>query len=212
MTEEKIDAARGTPDFLFVSGNPALDFVNTRPVLRGQPVELLSDFASVVRWFVAAKVLDQKSGPKFGRRWANTSQARACWRQLLDLREQLRRAILSLESGRGVSRIMLGELNRMLAQHPMATQLVALNGTLKKEQRFEPQRPADLFAPLLNAAADLFTSIDPRRLRQCESCVLHFHDTTKNATRHWCSMRLCGNRAKVAKYAARRRREIAAAK
>lgn len=107
---------------------------------------------------------------------------------------------------------MLGELNRMLAQHPMATQLVALNGTLKKEQRFEPQRPADLFAPLLNAAADLFTSIDPRRLRQCESCVLHFHDTTKNAARRWCSMRLCGNRAKVAKYAARRRREIAAAK
>lgn len=210
MAGEEIPSTRGTPDFLFLSGNTALDFVNTRPVLRGQPVELLKDFASVVRWFAAAKLLDQKAAAKFRDRWANTREAIACWRQMLHFRERLRRAILSLESGKGVSRIMLGELNHLLAQHPTPTQLVSVHGTLKKEHRFAPQKPRDLLAPLLNTAVELFTSFDPNRLRQCESCVLHFHDTTKNATRRWCSMKLCGNRAKVTKYAARRRRQIAA--
>jgi predicted RNA-binding Zn ribbon-like protein len=211
MGGEKILPISGTPDFLFLSGNTALDFINTRPMLRGQPVELLKDFASVLRWFAAAELLDQKAVAKFRDRWSNTREAVACWRNMLHFREQLRRAILSLESGHGVSRSMLGELNHLLAQHPMPTQLVSVHGTLKKEYCFAPQEPGDLLAPLLNAAADLFSDVDPRRLRQCESCVLHFHDTTKNATRRWCSMKLCGNRAKVTKYAARRRRQIAAA-
>ena len=211
MGGEKTLSTRRTPDFLFLSGNTALDFVNTRPVLRGQPVELLKDFASVLRWFVAAKLLDQKAAAKFRDRWANTREAVACWRQMLHFREQLRRAILSLESGESVSRILLRDLNHLLAQHSMPTQLVSVHGTLKKEHRFEPQNPTDLFAPLLNAVADLFSDVDPRRLRQCQSCVLHFRDNTKNATRRWCSMKLCGNRAKVTKYAAHRRRQIAAA-
>ena len=211
MAGEKIRSTRETLDFVFLSGNTALDFVNTRPVLRGQPVELLKDFTSVLRWFVAAKLLDQKVAAKFRDRWANTREAVACWRQMLHFREQLRRAILSLESGKTLSRKMLDELNHLLALHPVSIRLVAVNGTLKKEHRFEPRNPADLLVPLLNAAADFFANLDTRRLRRCESCVLHFHDTTKNATRRWCSMKLCGNRAKVGKYAARRRRRIAAA-
>jgi len=205
MAEGRQGSVPKTPDFLFVSGNPALDFVNTRPLLRGQPVELLNDFAAVLRWFVAAKFLDQKAAAKVRERWANTAQAQAFWRQLLALREQLRRAILSIESGGAASERMLRTLNRQLAQHPLPAQLVFSKGILKKEHRFDPRKPPDFFAPLLNAAADLFTRFAPRRLRQCESCVPHFHDATKNATRRWCSMKLCGNRAKAAKYVARHR-------
>jgi predicted RNA-binding Zn ribbon-like protein len=51
----------------------------------------------------------------------------------------------------------------------------------------------------------LFANIDRRRVRKCDQCVLHFHDTSKKGTRRWCSMQLCGNRLKVASYAARRR-------
>jgi predicted RNA-binding Zn ribbon-like protein len=205
MAHGKPQAARETLDFLFLAGNPALDFVNTRPVLRGQPTELLNDFAAALRWFVAAKLLDQKAAAKFRERWANTPQAHAFLRQLLVFREQLRCAILSIESGAAVSKKMLDTLNSLLAQHPLPAQVVFFEGTLRKEHRFDPQKPVDLFAPLLSSAADLFTRFDSRRLRQCERCVLHFYDATKNATRRWCSMKLCGNRAKAAKYAARHR-------
>ena len=205
MAKGRQNSVPSTPDFLFLAGNPALDFVNTRPVLRGQPVELLTDFAAALRWFVAAKFMDPKAAAKFQERRANTPQARAFWRQLLAFREQLRRAILSIESGAAISKKMLDTLNRLLAQHPLPAQVVFFKGTLRKEPRFDPREPADLFAPLLNAAADLFTRFDPQRLRQCERCVLHFYDATKNATRRWCSMKLCGNRTKAAKYAARHR-------
>ncbi len=53
--------------------------------------------------------------------------------------------------------------------------------------------------------ATLFAHVDRARVRKCGQCVLHFHDTSKKGTRRWCSMRLCGNRVKVAAYAARQR-------
>ena len=70
---------------------------------------------------------------------------------------------------------------------------------------FEPRQPEDLFAPLAHSAAKLFADVDRNRVRKCDQCVLHFHDTSKKGTRRWCSMQLCGNRLKVAAYAARRR-------
>lgn len=203
MTRKLRKRAEEKAGFLFISGNLAIDFVNTRPVLRGRLTELLPDFASVLRWFVAARLLDQKSAATLARRRANTPQAKASWRLLLAFREQLRHALLLLESGHALPPKMVADVNHLLARHPLPAQLAYVKGVLHRGRRFQPKSPADLFAPLADAAADLFVSIDPSRLRQCETCVLHFHDTSKNATRRWCSMRLCGNRAKVAKYAAR---------
>src|SRR5579864_7345203 len=107
------------PAFLFIAGDPALDFVNTRPVLRGRLTELLPDFAAALRWFVAANLLDPKSAGRLRSRWAKTPRARAFCRQLLTFREQLRRAILSLESGKPISPNLIHVINRMLAQHPL---------------------------------------------------------------------------------------------
>lgn len=205
MKDGRSPAPYPAPDFLFVAGNVALDFVNTRPVLNGEPNELLTDFGAVLRWFAAAKLLDARSADRLSKLWAKTAESHVFWRQLLVFREQLRNAIVSIESGPTIPKSTLDLLNRQLSQHAMPTQLVFFNGKLRKQHRFQPQKPADLFGPLLEAAADLLTSFDPRRLRKCETCVLHFLDATKNATRRWCSMKLCGNRAKVAKYAARHR-------
>jgi predicted RNA-binding Zn ribbon-like protein len=44
------------------------------------------------------------------------------------------------------------------------------------------------------------------RLRRCpaEDCQWVFWDSSRNATRRWCSMRVCGNRAKVRAFQQRR--------
>jgi predicted RNA-binding Zn ribbon-like protein len=39
----------------------------------------------------------------------------------------------------------------------------------------------------------------------CESCVVHFFDTSKKGSRRWCSMNICGNKLKVAAYQRRKR-------
>ena len=45
-----------------------------------------------------------------------------------------------------------------------------------------------------------------RRLKLCRAstCQVAFHDTTKNQSRQWCSMRVCGNRQKTRAYRQRR--------
>lgn len=50
-------------------------------------------------------------------------------------------------------------------------------------------------------------STAPGRIRGCahEACALHFFDTSRNGTRRWCSMALCGNRAKASRHYARSR-------
>ncbi len=44
------------------------------------------------------------------------------------------------------------------------------------------------------------------RLKLCAAgdCLLAFYDTSKNRSRHWCSMGVCGNRQKTRRYRARR--------
>ena len=87
----------------------------------------------------------------------------------------------------------------------MLTRLKASGGTSTTELWFAPRQPEDLFAPLAHSAAMLCADADRNRVRKCAQCVLHFHDTSKKGTRRWCSMQLCGNRFKVAAYAARKR-------
>ncbi len=57
------------------------------------------------------------------------------------------------------------------------------------------------------SAAELLTSGSLVQLRHCadEKCGWLFLDTSRNHSRHWCDMRDCGNRAKVARFRQRLR-------
>jgi predicted RNA-binding Zn ribbon-like protein len=88
-----------------------------------------------------------------------------------------------------------------------ATDPAEVEAGFERRRRFEPEIPEHAFAPLADAFADLLTAVPVSRVRKCNSCVLHFYDTSKKGTRVWCSMNLCGNRAKVAAYADRQRVE-----
>jgi predicted RNA-binding Zn ribbon-like protein len=191
---------------LFVSNNLALDFLNTQPVLEGQPKELLGGFPQLLRWYVAAGLLPAKSAMQLKRRWGRRLQAEAARQELVVFRERLREVVLRLEARQSVPAEMIAELNRLLAVRAMPLQIISTQAGFIEEFHFDPQVPADLISPLVYAAADLLTKFDARRIRKCQNCVLHFYDTTKNATRRWCSMKLCGNRSKVASYTARHHR------
>lgn len=192
--------------FLFVGNEFVLDFVNTHPVQDGESMELLKDFAAVLRWFRAAGLISPAEAYGFRRQWDGTVRAQKVTQAMRALRENLRNEILAWEQGGAIRRSTIEELNRLMADHPMRTRIVANESARSTESWFELDEPEDLFAPLAQSAATLFTNVNRKRVRRCARCVLHFHDTSKKGTRRWCSMRLCGNRLKVAAYAARRRR------
>ena len=191
--------------FLFLGNQLALDFLNTCPVQNGEAVELLPDFDALLRWFQAADLLSVREAASLRQHWGSSTQAQHVVEAMRELRERLRKEILSWERDGTVHRAATGELNRLMAEHPMLTRLKASGGTSTTELWFDPHRPEDLFAPVAHSAATLFADVDRNRVRKCGQCVLHFYDTSKKGTRRWCSMQLCGNRLKVAAYAARRR-------
>jgi len=196
-----------TDGFLFVGNQLALDFLNTRPVQNGKSLELLPDFKALLRWFQAAKVLTARQAANLQERWGESDRSRRTLNAAWELREKLRKDVLAWERGVAVRRSTVEELNRLMVEHPMRTRLKATRAALvlSTELWFDPRQPEDLFAPLAHSAAALFTEASRERVRKCVQCVLHFHDTSKKGTRRWCSMRLCGNRWKVAAYAARQR-------
>jgi predicted RNA-binding Zn ribbon-like protein len=193
--------------FLFIGNQLALDLLNTRPAPDGEPVEFLPDFDALLGWMRAAGQLRPSEVVTLRRRWGKSSRARRTLEAIRELREKLRKEVLAWEGGAAPHRSTVSELNRLQAKHPMRARLTVAGGVSSMEHFFETRGPEDLLAPLAHSAAMLFASVDRSRVRKCGQCVLHFYDTSKKGMRHWCSMRLCGNRAKVAAYSRRKRVE-----
>jgi predicted RNA-binding Zn ribbon-like protein len=190
--------------FLFVGNHLLLDFINTRPIMDGEAVELLPDGSALARWLGAAGLVDKRESARLTRRWSAPEFA-AGLQELREFRERVRETVLRIEHGDQVSPGVLKNLNELLVDYPDLEQVAQVEGAFARSRRFAPEFPEHAFAPLADAFADLLTATPLSRIRKCNSCVLHFYDTSKKGTRVWCSMNLCGNRAKVAAYADRKR-------
>ena len=71
------------------------------------------------------------------------------------------------------------------------------------------ERPESVLGPVVMAAARLLTAPETlARIRRCdaENCRWFFVDRSKNRSRRWCDMQVCGNRAKAREYYRQHRR------
>ena len=190
--------------FLFVANRPILDLLNTKPVLADGPTELLPDVRALERWLIASGTVSSAKDRAALRGWRNSVGAEGFLEQLIAFRERLRDAVLRIESGMLPSDAFLSEVNALLLHHPGHTSLRKRDGRLAREAFIEWREPADLWAPIVDATADLLVEAESSRIRKCESCVVHFFDTSKKGSRRWCSMNICGNKLKVAAYQRRK--------
>src|SRR5262249_44060629 len=190
--------------FLFVGNQLALDFVNTRPIIDGKLTEMLPDGGAFARWLGAAGLIGDREAARLVRKWSSPSFAVAI-DDLHESRESLRKVVFDLEAGEPPPATFIKELNRLLIRHPAVDQVTNAGANLERRRRFAPEAPEDALAPLADAMADLVNTAAPSGIRKCPGCILHFYDTSKKGARMWCSMRMCGNRAKVAAFAERQR-------
>lgn len=205
MSADGQEAEEWVDGFLFVANRPILDFLNTKPVLAQGARELLPDFAALERWLVAAGIVHSAKMKSRLRSWRHLPAAAAFHRELVGFRERLRNAVLRFEAGSSWTDEFLEEINAGLLRHPATTVVRKGDGGIVRERRFDPQRPDDLWAVFFDGAADLVSEPESKRMRKCESCVVHFFDTSRKGSRRWCSMNICGNKLKVAAYQRRKR-------
>jgi predicted RNA-binding Zn ribbon-like protein len=190
--------------FLFVGNQLLLDFINTRPRVDGREVELLPDGRALARWLGAAGLVSEREAAQLMRRWTAPRYRRAI-RELRQFRERAREAVFKMEYGEHVSRGALKSLNQLLMAYPQLCEVVQTRIGFVRQRHFAPTNPEHVFAALADAFAALLTATPMSRVRKCDGCPMHFYDTSKKGTRIWCSMKLCGNRAKVAAFANRER-------
>ncbi|HEY1901864.1 MAG TPA: CGNR zinc finger domain-containing protein [Terracidiphilus sp.] len=205
MREASPEVQEWIDEFLFVANRPILDLLNTKPVLPDGPTELLPDFRALERWLIASGTVTSAKAKATLRSWRNSAEAAAFLKRLVLFREKLREAVLRMEGGSAPGETFLAEVNLLLMQHPFPMLLHKRDGKVIRENSFELRRPADLWAPIIDATANLLAEQSLSRLRKCESCVVHFFDTSKKGSRRWCSMNICGNKLKVAAYQRRKR-------
>jgi predicted RNA-binding Zn ribbon-like protein len=190
------------PTFLFVANNPSLDLVNTEVVLSGVRTDLFESFKDLVQWFEQANLASPAEMQRLARVWTDTSEAKAALQAARALRSALRNAVERVARIGRVPSTLADVLGNELREPRLATEVVESHGRLKTRHHWILEKPADLLVPVAHYAANFFATADYSAIRKCEDpkCILFFYDTSKNHSRRWCSMDLCGNRAKVAAF------------
>jgi predicted RNA-binding Zn ribbon-like protein len=180
--------------------HPALDFLNSTATPSRVTIELIGDGAGYLRWLELAGLVRTGEGQALRSRFSpaelNTAAAAAT-----ELREWLRPVIAAWAAGDPGTP---GEdtqayLNKIMAADSRHAEITRAGQKLSVTDRRVWNTPQALLAPPAQAAADLFAHGDRSLVRNCEgpACTLWFYDRTKAHQRRWCSMAICGNRAKA---------------
>jgi predicted RNA-binding Zn ribbon-like protein len=198
------------PPAFFISDHLALDFLNTAASPRGVLIEWLSDGKDLVRWLEEANAIEAGAAAKMRelRRDALDEVAR----QARQFRKWLR-GFVTARMGKPLraTAAAVAPLNELLGGINSFQRVEATRRDIEDWRRMQLRRvqrwenPGELLDPIVWAAADLVCNQDFRLIRSCEgtACVLLFLDRTKAHARRWCSMAVCGNRAKAAAHRAR---------
>jgi len=166
------------------NGNVCLDLVATIGERWGRRFERLRTPADLSRWLCDVGVLDTEPAASV----EDLQLAR-------DLRAAIYACVEAAVDGGTPSRAALLTLNRHAAVPPPAPRLEA---TLRVTWH-AVEAPSAALAVIARDAVALISGPDLARVRECAAvdCSRVFVDRSNPGTRRWCSMRTCGNRAKV---------------
>ncbi len=198
----------GTGNFIFVGERLALDFANTLLAADGAPVETLNTFDDVLDWLVFARLITDPEKQSLAAGLKSPAKQQLLLEQLRALRDLWKINLGRLCEGKAVTPEFLNRLNGLL-QEDRAWQVVSQNVAARAfriHYEHVPLEPAKKIPALLaGQMAEFLGSANLEYLRRCAGtdCVIFFYDTTKSHRRQWCSMAICGNRHKVAKFRAK---------
>ncbi|MDQ6773903.1 MAG: ABATE domain-containing protein [Candidatus Dormibacteraeota bacterium] len=193
-------AASGPPRYELLGGRLCLDFCNTRTDRGGAGPDRFHSFADVTGWAWRAGALSAEEAARLTRLGTrNPTGAVAVLERARRLREALRAVFAAIAGERRVGAPGLDVLNAELAAAMARSQVVAIEGGFTWLWAPGGKALDAALWPVARSAADLLTEGPLASLRRCENpnCDWLFLDSSRNRTRRWCDMRVCGNRAKA---------------
>jgi predicted RNA-binding Zn ribbon-like protein len=193
------------PPAMFLADALGLDFLNSIATPVDTPVEWLDDGNGLLSWLAQAKLVPAATLEAL-RAQAMPGELDSVAAQARGLREWFR-GFVNDRKGRPLTADALDDLlplNRMLERDEEFDQLALRGeGTSKGLAVLRSRRwrsPDSLLLPIAQAMAAFVCEEDFTHVKACEgpACTLMFADHTRGHGRRWCSMAICGNRAKQA--------------
>jgi predicted RNA-binding Zn ribbon-like protein len=209
--------ANDRPQAMFIADSRGLDFLNSIATPVDKPIEFIGCGEDFLTWLrdallVPAGVLatlQDRAVP--GELDDVAVQARALREWFRDFVVEYRGKPLPMNAAR-----KLEPLNQLLARDEEFGQIVPRDrrhgdeapSQLKWEVQSRWHSPESLLIPIAKAMAELVCSEDFSNIKACQghTCTLFFLDKTRARARRWCSMAICGNRAKQAAHRKRTKR------
>jgi predicted RNA-binding Zn ribbon-like protein len=193
------------PPAVFVADSLGLDFLNSIATPVDTPVDWLDGGDGLLKWLAQAKLVPADELDALKARAVPGELDRVA-KQARDLREWFR-GFVRKHMGRPLTPKALhelGPLNRLLERDEAFSQIARHprgdGGRFELRTMRRWRSPKSLLLPIGEALAKFACEEDFANVKACEghSCTLVFADRTRRRTRRWCSMAICGNRAKQA--------------
>lgn len=197
------------PLFDLCGGHAALDFVNSlgERFGAGAPLERLTDYGALLRFALESRLLDARRARRLAQ--APPGAAQRALRAARELREALAAALYARIDGRpappAALRALEREFHRAARHRELRWRRGQRGGALSWDWgRFEARAELPVWL-LAQSAGELMMSETMERVRACDAdtCRWLFLDTSRNHTRRWCDMKVCGNRMKARRFQAR---------
>ncbi|WP_128927288.1 CGNR zinc finger domain-containing protein [Bradyrhizobium guangxiense] len=196
------------PPAMFIADSLGLDFLNSVATPVDTPVDWIDDGEGLIDWLLQAKLVPAGELDALKAR-ARPDELDEVAGQARALREWFRGFVLK-HAGRPLSAralLELGPLNNILEHDEAFLQIVPPRGegrlALQRMRRW--RSPESLLLPIGEAMARFVCDEDFSDVKACEghNCTMLFADHTRRRARRWCTMAVCGNRAKQAAHRSR---------
>ena len=200
---------------VFIGDARALDFLNSVATPIDVPVDWLDDGEGLLSWLGQAQMVPVTVLERMRSRYPVEELDRVA-EQARILREWFR-SFVQEHKGRPLNRNHLKKLeplNRSLEHDDSFVQLAPAS-TQDRQPPLELRTmrrwrsPEALLTPIAEELARFVCSENFTHVKACEgpTCTLLFADHTRSGRRRWCSMAICGNRAKQAAHRHRLKRK-----
>lgn len=192
----------GIRELPVVGGDLALDFANTvDDPLGPERHDHIADYYTLLWWSVRVGVLTEQDAERLLRR-AEPRRAASVVRRAHQLRTAINLAAGAVAGGSAIAGTdgLPGwdELRGTAGQAVQESELVRLRPVWAFETLESP------LWPVASAAYELLTDPRARRIKRCAGCPWLFLDQSKNGSRRWCSMEICGTNEKMRRYVSKR--------
>ncbi len=189
------------PPAVLVADQPGLDFLNSIATPVDTPVEWLDDGDGLLDWLAQTRLVPADELEALKQR-AMPGELDKVADQARGLREWFR-GFVRKHMGRPLTPRALRELeplNRLLARDEAFGQILQQGDRLELSRMRRWRSPEALLLPIGETLAKFVCEEDFAAVKACEghNCTLMFADHTRRRARRWCSMAICGNRAKQA--------------